>query len=142
MDYDNSENQLFLEEERRINHAVSLAGLPANHLRWGGQEELFPLPGCWGALCQRKLYLKPRLSWEGFMGTDQLVTPQDQGPSMRWLEWELIWVHCLVVVWAAPKERDFWTHVKHLPWGLWESVPQQESQQGAPHGGRQAGKAP
>lgn len=24
MDYDNSENQLFLEEERRINHMVSL----------------------------------------------------------------------------------------------------------------------
>lgn len=26
LDYDNSENQLFLEEERRINHTVSLAG--------------------------------------------------------------------------------------------------------------------
>lgn len=26
LDYDNSENQLFLEEERRINHTVSPAG--------------------------------------------------------------------------------------------------------------------
>lgn len=26
LDYDNSENQLFLEEERRINHTVSLRG--------------------------------------------------------------------------------------------------------------------
>ena len=28
LDYDNSENQLFLEEERRINHTVSLRGPP------------------------------------------------------------------------------------------------------------------
>lgn len=27
LDYDNSENQLFLEEERRINHTVSRVGL-------------------------------------------------------------------------------------------------------------------
>lgn len=28
LDYDNSENQLFLEEERRINHTVSVQGRP------------------------------------------------------------------------------------------------------------------
>lgn len=29
----------------------------------------------------------------------------------------------------VPEQRDFWSCVKHLPWGLWESVPQQEAQQ-------------
>lgn len=41
----------------------------------------------------------------------------------------------------VPEQRAFWNHVKHLPWGLWESVPQQEAQQEGPDGGRQAGKA-
>ncbi|KAK2097275.1 H(+)/Cl(-) exchange transporter 7 [Saguinus oedipus] len=39
LDYDNSENQLFLEEERRINHTVSWTPLPA------GPRPRVP-PGC------------------------------------------------------------------------------------------------
>lgn len=41
----------------------------------------------------------------------------------------------------VPEQRDFWSHVKHLPWGLRESALQQEAQQQGPDGGRQAGKA-
>lgn len=39
------------------------------------------------------------------------------------------------------EQRDFWSHAKGLPWGLWESVLQQEAQQEGSDGGRQAGKA-
>lgn len=42
----------------------------------------------------------------------------------------------------VPEQRDFWNHVKHLLWGLWESVPQQVLQEDGPNGGRQAGKTP
>lgn len=38
----------------------------------------------------------------------------------------------------VPEQRDFWSHVKHLLWGL---VPQQEAQQERPDRSRQAGKA-
>lgn len=38
----------------------------------------------------------------------------------------------------VPEQRDFWSHVKHLLWGL---VLQQEAQQERPDRSRQAGKA-
>lgn len=64
---------------------------------------------------------------------------------MGWLEWELIWVRVVALpdgMGQVLEQRDLWSHVKHLPCGLWESVPQQESRQDGPNGGRQAGKAP
>lgn len=64
---------------------------------------------------------------------------------MGWLEWELIWLPVVALpggMRQVPEQRDFWSPVKHVPWGLWESVPQQGSQHDGPNAGRQAGKAP
>ena len=34
------------------------------------------------------------------------------------------------------EQRDSWSHAKHLPWGLWESVLQQGAQQEGSDRGR------
>jgi len=39
------------------------------------------------------------------------------------------------------EQRDSWSHAKHLPWGLWESVLQQGAQQEGSDRGRWAGRA-
>lgn len=47
---------------------------------------------------------------------------------------------CVVALWGGTgqvdEQRDFWSHVKHLPWGFWESVLQLEAQQEGSDGGR------
>ena len=44
---------------------------------------------------------------------------------MGWFERELAWVGMVALLGGmvqVPEQRDFWSHVKHLAWGLWESA--------------------